>query len=56
VAFNKANVNSALDSYLIDLSVYVMAKTQNIVAKKSKSKLSRSQACSGFISSIKNNG
>jgi hypothetical protein len=56
VAYNKANVNSTLDGYLIDLSVYDITKTQNIDAKISKSKLSRSQACSGLISSIKNNG
>ena len=56
MAYNKANVNSSLESYLIDLSNYDMAKNQYIVAKKIKTKLSKSQACSGFISSIKNNG
>ena len=56
MAENDANVISALDSYLIDLSVYGTAKSKNQFSKLKQNQSSRSQACSGFISSVRNNG
>ena len=54
VAENDANVISALESYLIDLSVYGAAKSKNQFSKINRNQSSRSQACSGFISSVRN--
>ena len=59
VAKNNANISSEENGFLIDLSVYGKSKTDskfNQFLKNKKIKLSRSQACSGFISSLNNNG
>ena len=59
MAYNEANENSTLNGYLIDLSVYGISNIQskyNPFLKKFKTKLSKSKVCSGFISSINNNG
>ena len=52
---NKANVSSSLNGYLIDLSVHKKPKNDYHL-KKSLAKMSRNEACSGFISSVNNQG
>ena len=49
VANNNANIQSNSDNYLIDLTVHVKSIAKFVKPVK-KIRLSRSQACSGFIS------
>ena len=49
IANNNANIQSNSDNYLIDLTVHVKSIAKFVKPVK-KIRLSRSQACSGFIS------
>jgi hypothetical protein len=55
VANNTADIKSNSDNYLIDLTVHAKSIAKFVKPVK-KIRLSRSQACSGFISYVSNNG